>query len=213
MVISPAHQDILLDTARAAIVSALRRVAHLTAPAAGNDPFLTMRSGCFVSLHDAASHRLRGCVGRLQSPDPLIRGIFETAISVLTDPRFRNEPIALGELPRLTLEISVLSPLKPANTCLDFDPQNDGIYLTCPSPTGPRTGTFLPQVGRQTGWSREQLLARLCTEKMGLAANAWQNPECRLLTYQAAVIGPVPFVKEVVPRAGTLHWGGSTFRI
>jgi AmmeMemoRadiSam system protein A len=156
------------------------------------DPVLNAPAGCFVSLHDHASHRLRGCVGRLDARTPLIQCVYEMSSGVLGDPRFRSNPVTLAELPKLTLELSILSPMKPAPTPLDFDPQNDGIYLTCQS----RSGTFLPQVGRQTGWSREQLLARLCTEKMGLPPNAWQDPSARLLTYQALVIGPVPFVEQ-----------------
>jgi AmmeMemoRadiSam system protein A len=153
------------------------------------DPLLTLHAGCFVTLHDAATHRLRGCIGRLQTNDPLIKTIHETAQSALQDPRFQLSPITAEELPRLDLEISILSPLAPANNVLDFDPPNEGIYLI----VNGRTGTFLPQVARETGWTREQLLTRLCSEKMGLPADAWQSPEARLLKYQAVVIGPAPF--------------------
>jgi len=38
------------------------------------------------------------------------------------------------------------------------------IYLTLNG----RSGVFLPQVARETGWRRDQLLDRLCTEKDGL---------------------------------------------
>jgi hypothetical protein len=100
--------------------------------------------------------------------------------------------------------------MKPVPTPLDFDPLNDGIYLTCQA----RSGTFLPQVGRQTGWTREQLLARLCTEKLGLAPNAWQEPSAKLLTYQALVIGPVPFeeIRQEKPATGGFG-SGNIFRI
>src|SRR6185436_6980523 len=182
---------LLLDIARTSIRHALRGQADQITPAS-NDPVLNQPAGSFVALHDAASHRLRGCVGRLDARTPLIQCIYEMSSGVLGDPRFRTNPVTLGELPRLELELSILSPMKPAPTPLDFDPLNDGIYLTCQS----RSGTFLPQVGRQTGWTREQLLARLCTEKMGLPPNAWQEPSAKLLTYQALVIGPAPFIAE-----------------
>ena len=191
MDLSAAHQRMLLDLARTCIRHALRGMADQMVPSS-KDPVLNAPAGCFVSLHDYASHRLRGCVGRLDARTPLIQCVYEMSSGVLGDPRFRSNPVTLAELPKLTLELSILSPMKPAPTPLDFDPQNDGIYLTCQS----RSGTFLPQVGRQTGWSREQLLARLCTEKMGLPPNAWQDPSARLLTYQALVIGPVPFVEQ-----------------
>jgi AmmeMemoRadiSam system protein A len=185
------HQRALLHAARTAIRETLRGSGQLIIPLT-DDPILSMPAGCFVSLHEEATHRLRGCIGRLQTSDPLIKTIYETAVNCLQDPRFRSNPVTLLELTRLTLEISVLSPMQAAAHPLDFDPPNHGIYLMCNG----RTGTFLPQVARQTGWTREQLLARLCTEKMGLAAEAWQGPGVKLLKYSALVIGPVPFVPE-----------------
>jgi AmmeMemoRadiSam system protein A len=211
MDLSPAHQRMLLDIARAAIREALRGAADQLVPAS-TDPILNMPAGCFVSLHDSASHRLRGCVGRLDARTPLIRCVYEMSSGVLGDPRFRNSPITPQELPRLDLELSILSPMKPAPTPLDFDPLNDGIYLTCQA----RSGTFLPQVGRQTGWSREQLLSRLCTEKLGLPPDAWQEPSAKLLTYTALVIGPVPFIVEEQPQPWPPPGGlgsGNIFRI
>ena len=205
MFISQEQQQTLLETARRSIRETLRGNSQLAIPVT-SDPLLTMPAGCFVSLHDMSSHRLRGCMGRLQSSDPLIKSIFETAQSVLLDPRFRDHPVTLGELATLDLEISVLSPLTEAANPLDFDPPNEGIYLIC----GARAGTFLPQVARETGWTREQLLARLCTEKMGLPPNAWRDPQAKLLKYQASVIGPVPFLTEAERAAAPTAFFGTT---
>jgi AmmeMemoRadiSam system protein A len=214
------HQQFLLDVARSAIVHSLRGAAHLVAPRPSPDPVLNIPAGCFVSLHEIAAHRLRGCVGRLQSQDPLYRTVFETAVSVLNDPRFRGMPVTMDDLPNLSIELSILSPLKPAANCLDFDPLHDGIYLMHASPDGEgkRTGTFLPQVARETGWTREQLLARLCTEKMGLSSTAWQQPEARLLTYRTVICGPAPFLpptqlQQPADRPGTLSHNSNTFRV
>ena len=154
-----------------------------------DDPVLSMAAGCFVTLHDRSSRRLRGCIGRLESSDPLLKSINETACSVLQDPRFRSNPVTLEEMVRLDLEISVLSPLREAANVLDFDPPNEGIYLMCDG----RVGTFLPQVARETGWTREQLLARLCAEKIGLPANSWQSPAAKLMKFHTLIVGPEPF--------------------
>jgi AmmeMemoRadiSam system protein A len=206
MELSAHHQRILLDLARNCIRQALRGAADQVIPISP-DPVLNMPAGCFVSLHDRSSHRLRGCVGRLDARTPLIKCVYEMSSGVLGDPRFRTNPVTVGELPRLELDLSILSPMKPVPTPLDFDPQNDGIYLTCQG----RSGTFLPQVGKETGWSREQLLARLCTEKMGLAPTAWQEPSAKLLTYTAKVIGPEPFEQDLPP---SMSFGsGNVFRI
>ncbi|MFI5382344.1 MAG: AmmeMemoRadiSam system protein A [Tepidisphaerales bacterium] len=205
MNLTPAQQRFLLDLARSAIVNSLRGMR--TQPPQVNDPVLNTVSGCFVTLHEAASHRLRGCIGRIQSADPLVVGMHDSAISALHDPRFVNNPVTLQELPRLDLEVSVLSPLMPAANPLDFEPLEHGIFLTHQG----RTGTFLPQVARETGWNREQLLTRLCGEKMGLSPDAWREPAARLFKYTALVIGPVPFVEQPTAPAGGL--AGNVFRV
>lgn len=201
MLLTAEQQRVLLDVARHAIRGALRGNTDTPVPQT-IDPTLNIHAGCFVTLHDGATHRLRGCVGRLQSEDPLIVGVHETAQSVLQDPRFTHHRVTPNDLPLLDIEISVLSPLVQANGPLDFDLLNDGIFLILDG----RQGTFLPQVARETGWNKEQLLERLCTEKMGLAADAWRLPSAKLLRYSTLLIGPVPF-EEPVPRPAAASVG------
>ncbi|HEX2972257.1 MAG TPA: AmmeMemoRadiSam system protein A [Tepidisphaeraceae bacterium] len=209
MELSHQHRQILLNAARTCIREVLRGNGRISIPTI-EDPMLQVAAGCFVTLHEQATHRLRGCIGRMQTTDPLIRTVCEMACSVLHDPRFRSNRIILEELVRLEIEISVLSPLKLAEGPLDFDLLNDGIYLTCNG----QTGTFLPQVARETGWTREQLLGRLCTEKMGLAAEAWREPEAKLFKYNVLLIGPVPFEDGAEPMGsgygGALTNNGNT---
>lgn len=173
---------------------ASRTIAIAIAPAPPTPPpidtALLRPAGCFVSLHHLNTRRLRGCVGRLDATSALVEAVRSAAISVLGDPRFYDDPVLLHELPELELEVSVLSPLRPARGPLAFDLLNDGIVLTC----GRRSGCFLPQVARETGWSREQLLDRLCTEKMGLPPHAWREPAARLSVFTTVTIGPEPFV-------------------
>lgn len=191
MLLSPQHQRILLDTARDTIRRALRGDGPSDAEDAQAmaDPVLAQPAGCFVTLHRIQSHELRGCVGRLDAVDPLLRAVRKAAASVLHDPRFADSPVRLSELPDLQIDISVLSPLRAASGPLAFDLLNDGIYLTW----GERAGCFLPQVARETGWSKEQLLARLCVEKMGLPANAWQDARAKLYHFTTVIVGPEPF--------------------
>jgi AmmeMemoRadiSam system protein A len=152
------------------------------------DAELTTPAGCFVSLHERVTHRLRGCVGRLDPEMPLWRVVRETAGDVLRDPRFTNAPVTADEIPSLEVEVSVLSPPRLAAGPLDFDPATEGIYLIY----GSRSGFFLPQVARETGWSKQQLLNRLCDEKLGLPCDAWQKPDAKLFTFKVEVIGPEP---------------------
>ncbi len=152
------------------------------------DPALSQPAGCFVSLHSRATHRLRGCIGIFQTDRPLTEVLPEAALSVLRDPRFTANPITLAEIPHLEIEVTVLGPLAAVDGPLNFEPLRQGIYLTVAN----RAGCFLPQVARDTGWTREQLLERLCTEKMGLPANSWQLPDARLQTFETEIIGPAP---------------------
>ena len=143
-----------------------------------------------MSLHELRTHRLRGCVGRLDAKAPLGETVLTMAQAVLEDPRFLNMPVTLADLPHLEIELSILSPLQPAAGPMEFDLLNDGIYLS----HGERSGCFLPQVARETGWGKEQLLERLCTEKMGLPGIAWRHPAARLQRFTVQLIGPVRFV-------------------
>src|SRR3954452_8811010 len=147
----------LLDIARDAIRQSLHGQPLAELPQ--DDPALLQPAGCFVSLHESGTHRLRGCVGRLDASGPLAAVVQQTAVNVLGDPRFTQQPVRIEDLPRLEIDISVLSPLMPAASPLDFDLLNEGISLTISN----RAGCFLPQVARETGWNKEQLLDRLCT--------------------------------------------------
>jgi AmmeMemoRadiSam system protein A len=153
-----------------------------------NDPAFGQLAGCFTTLHDRVTHELRGCVGRLDATAPVWVAVRDSAMSCLTDPRFTSHPVTSDEIPRLELELSLLSPLMPRGNPLEFDPATEGIYLTIAG----RSGCFLPQVARDTGWTREQLLDRLCQEKIGMPAGAWRMGAAMLAIFTAEILGPSP---------------------
>ncbi|MDQ3439344.1 MAG: AmmeMemoRadiSam system protein A, partial [Planctomycetota bacterium] len=162
MDLSHGSRSELLNIARSALRAAVEgREVVLPPPTA---PDLVQPAGCFVSLHERDTHRLRGCIGRLEASGPLWQVVRETAANVLDDPRFIDQRVTVADLPTLEIEVSIISPLVRAASSTSFDLLNDGVYLIC----GERTGCFLPQVARETGWTREQLLDRLCTEKLGV---------------------------------------------
>ncbi len=194
MELHESHHRWLLNLARIVIQRQLGLEEHLLPPVP-MDEALEQPSGCFVSLHTRETHQLRGCVGRIEAKGPVHEAVMSAAQSVLEDPRFLTNPVTLGELPELELEISLVSPLKDAQHSLDFDPQIDGIYLTIQN----RSGCFLPQVARETGWAKEHLLSRLCSEKLGLTALAWSRPGARLQTFQTLIIGPATFELDATP--------------
>jgi AmmeMemoRadiSam system protein A len=185
------QKQTLLETARDAIRSILCGTLPQPLP---SDPELHQPAGCFVSLHELRTHRLRGCVGRLDSRAPLAPTVHAMARSVLEDPRFLHFPVTFTDLPMLDIELSILSPLTPAAHPLDFDLEGDGIYVT----HGDRSGCFLPQVARETGWTKEQLLDRLCTEKLGLPPQVWRHSASRLHRFTVILVGPEPFLKMPV---------------
>ena len=197
MALSAHHRRVLLDAARDAIRGVLRGGPAAAAPGSppapdppdAVDPVLAQPAGCFVTLHRLDTHELRGCVGRLDAVEPLLTAVRRAAAGVLTDPRFADQRVTFAELPRLQIDLSVLSPLQPAATPLDFDLLDDGIYLTW----GDRAGCFLPQVARETGWDKTRLLSRLCVEKMGLPPTAWQDPAAKLYRFTTEIVGPEPF--------------------
>jgi len=190
--LSPASRVLLIEIARRALLKNLAidgsppATDQATTDPATTDPELTAPAGCFVSLHDRSTHRLRGCVGRLDPALPLWEAVRETAQDVLQDPRFVTHPVTASDVPDLEIEVSVLSPPREATSTTDFDPMVEGIYLTY----GGRAGFFLPQVARETGWTREQLLDRLCIEKLGLPPEAWRKKEAKLFTFEVEVVGP-----------------------
>jgi AmmeMemoRadiSam system protein A len=186
MTLSGPERSHILDLARAHIRRALRLDTFVPE---FPDEVLRQPAGCFVSLHTLHGRRLRGCVGRIDASQPLGEALHAAALSVLRDPRFAREPIFAEELAWLEIEVSVLSAPQPANHPLEFEPLNHGIYLTF----GERTGCFLPQVARETGWTKEQLLDRLCLEKLGLAADTWRHESAKLHVFSVIVVGPEEF--------------------
>ena len=95
------------------------------------------------------------------------------------DPRF--PPVQRKEVDSLTVEISILSPMKKIAPA-EVQPGLHGLYVR----KGIHRGTLLPQVALEEGWDRETFLAHTCL-KAGLPWNAWLDRETELLAYTAEV--------------------------
>jgi len=160
------QQQYLLSLARATIEEHLRggRAREVDC----TDPALLLPGAAFVTLRERGA--LRGCIGCLQAASPLAETVRDRAIAAATgDPRFR--PVRPDELPRLEIEISVLSPLRKVERADDIDISKHGVVVE----EGGKSGIYLPQVAEETGWSREELLSHLCRDKAGLPADAWRR--------------------------------------
>ncbi len=140
------------------------------------------RRGVFVTLRSGET--LRGCIGRFDPSEPLRELIPEMAVSAATqDPRFAANRITSEELPGVTMEISVLSPLEKTDDPMSIELGVHGIYIR----KGFQSGCFLPQVATETGWSKEEFLSNCASHKAGLSPDAWRDPETEVLIFTAEV--------------------------
>lgn len=168
----------LLALARATIIASVNGQA-LPEPAKPSK-ILERQSGCFVTIKQQG--QLRGCIGSFVSDRPLWQTVREMAISAATrDPRFY--PMKPDDLSNITLEISVLSPLRQIQSVEEIQVGTHGIYLI----KGRAHGVLLPQVATEYGWDRETFLRHTCL-KAGLPENTWQK-ECEIYIFSAEVFG------------------------
>jgi len=138
---------------------------------------LAARHGAFVSVY--VSGKLRGCIGSFKSEMPLAAIVQQVAASAACDRRF--EPVSEEELEKLSVEISVISPLKKIGSPDEIILGKHGIYIK----KGWSTGTFLPQVAEKYGWTKEEFLSRCSADKAGIGRDGWKTAE--LYIYEAIV--------------------------
>jgi AmmeMemoRadiSam system protein A len=125
----------------------------------------------FVTLR--LTGELRGCIGSVRARRALRDDVqFNARAAAVSDPRF--PPVTALDLPRITVEVSVLSALEPlpwplaeteAGTLLR--PGVDGVVLE----SGAGTATFLPQVWEQLPEPAGFLAA--LKQKAGLPPGPW----------------------------------------
>ena len=152
-------------------------------PEVSTDEFpneLLMQCGAFVSLYK--NGELRGCIGRFNPEIPLWQVVQDMAISSATeDTRF--QPVRPDELEDISIEISVLSPMKKISSIDEIELGKHGIYIK----KGLFSGTFLPQVATEQGWSKEEFLGYCSKHKAGLGWDGWKKAD--VYTYTAIVFG------------------------
>jgi len=169
MTISTKDRAKLISLARGAVAAEVsNQLAPVVESTAG---ILSEMRGCFVTLTN--SGMLRGCIGTFSPSLPLGKMIVEMGRSAARDPRFLDNPITADELEHLTVEVSVLSPLKKTDSPETLRLGTDGIYIV----QGSRSGCFLPEVATDQGWNVEEFLGYCCSHKAGLPYDAWRDPE------------------------------------
>ena len=142
-------------------------------------PRLRAPGASFVTLRREGE--LRGCVGRLEAVDPLVRDVARSAHrAACADTRF--ERVLPHELAGLELKISVLSALEPMRVASEaallaaLRPGVDGLVLR----EGVRGATFLPAVWESLPAPEEFL--RELLRKAGLPERYW-SPTLRFERY------------------------------
>ncbi|MFA7255729.1 MAG: AmmeMemoRadiSam system protein B [Candidatus Omnitrophota bacterium] len=136
--------------------------------------------GAFVTLKE--NGQLRGCIGQFEPSEPLYKIVQQMAVAAASeDPRFR--PVSADELGQLTYEISVLSPLRKVETADEITLGKHGVQVS----KGFHHGVFLPQVATETGWSKEEFLSELCSQKAELPGDCWKDPDVDLQVFTADV--------------------------
>jgi AmmeMemoRadiSam system protein A len=176
--LNKAQQEELLNLARTAIAE------HLETGQAPNietdDPALARRSGAFVTLKKG--EELRGCIGHMWIDTPLSQVVPKMAVSAATaDPRF--PPLTPEELDEISLEISILSPMRRVT---DLEQIEVGVHGLVIMQNG-RQGVLLPQVPVEQGWSREEFLENLCL-KAGLSDDCWTK-QSTLYSFTTIIFG------------------------
>lgn len=180
---SPDGRNLLLKTARHAVEAAAARESAPDNPI--DHPELQAHMGCFVTLKNG--EELRGCIGQFEADVPLYQTVRAMARAAVTqDFRFADNPVTAEEVPQLTIEISVLTPMKKCdNPREEIELGKHGIYIR----KGHRGGTFLPQVAIEHNMSFDEFLGSCCSHKAGLAPDAWEHdPEVQVFTYEAVIV-------------------------
>lgn len=128
---------------------------------------LKENTATFVTLKKRGM--LRGCIGSLAPVAQLYMSVHSNAINAaMMDPRF--PPVMPKELPGLSVDVSILSPIVPIAGVDEFKLGEHGIIIE----KGSRRAVYLPEVAVEQGWTREETLDSLC-EKAGLPSDAWRS--------------------------------------
>lgn len=143
------------------------------------DNRLNEKIGLFVTLKK--NNELRGCIGTLLPEKSMIEAAIEMTIAAATkDVRFSK--VAPYELSDITIEISLLSPLKKIEQIDEIEVGKHGLYLC----NGLKCGVLLPQVALENKWDKEDFL-KMVSLKAGLPPSAWKDSNSEIYIFTAQV--------------------------
>jgi AmmeMemoRadiSam system protein B/AmmeMemoRadiSam system protein A len=184
-VLTDDEKSTLLRLARQSVEKAVRGEDLKVPDPKSMSEGLRKNGAAFVTLTEAGD--LRGCIGHVQADVPLSTCVCQVAVlAALRDPRFRRvEP---DELDKISIEISVLTPLEVVKDTDDIRVGRDGLVIE----RGPMRGLLLPQVATEYGWTVEEFLQNTC-RKAGLPPNAWKEDNTTIYRFHAVVFNEGEF--------------------
>jgi len=191
--LTKAEQATLLRLARDTVASFLKTGQRPEADPAKYEltPALKAQGAAFVTLKNAGE--LRGCIGHVFAVMPLYESVIGNAGNACRDQRFTDNPVTEKEVPKLSVEISVLSPIRRLTDMESIQLGRDGLVMG----RGQRRGLFLPQVPLEQGWDRQQYLENLC-RKAGLPTSALKDPQTEFHRFTAQVFGEEKAMEQKV---------------
>jgi len=170
--LSEQQKNKLLKIARESITNYIREGRRLDLKIEDSD--LNREQGAFVTLRK--NFKLRGCIGRVESKQPLYKVVAEMAIqSAVSDPRFSK--LTEDELDEITIEISVMANPERVNNIEEIKVGTHGLIIRKEF----HSGLLLPQVATDYGWDRKEFLENTCC-KAGLPKYAWKDAEIYIFT-------------------------------
>jgi AmmeMemoRadiSam system protein A len=165
--------DIVKTTIQCELDGKMDATSHVESEA------LREKKGAFVTLRK--NEHLRGCIGCIDARRPLNEMIEEMSVAAaFQDPRF--PALTHDELKDITVEISVLTPLKIVKHIDEIDVGLHGLYIV----KDYHSGLLLPQVATEYQWDRSTFLEETCC-KAGLPPQAWKEKDTQIYTFSAEV--------------------------
>ncbi len=143
-------------------------------------PGLKEKRGVFVTIKKQGE--LRGCIGYIEGIKPLYEAVIDNTVNAGSRD-YRFLPMVKGEDKEITLEISVMTPLKQIKSIEEIVVGKHGLVIQ----KGMNKGLLLPQVATEYGWDRNTFLDNL-SQKAGLPEDAWRKG-ATIWTFSAQVFG------------------------
>lgn len=186
--------EALVKAARTVITTYLRDGVKLS-PQHFNTLQNPIVGGVFCTLNKflpdrrrgSTDERLRGCIGRVGKPMPLVPSLIDSAIdAAINDPRF--PPVRPTELNNIVIEVSILTLPEeirvkhPTEYLNHIEIGIHGLIVEL----GPNRGLLLPQVATEHQWDPRTFLEMTCW-KAFLPRNAWKDPRCKVWRFSAEI--------------------------